>query len=150
VAFFPSSTRTRRARATGKRRWLGCSPAVTGSGGEDAGRMRGSSSATSSRYSSGESSATPGTCGGLRGRRGRRARLRARERGKRCLGRCWGWCGSFQGRRAPFYRREREHRRGPEAASTPCVSAVGGARLGSGVGGGLLRAVGASWRDGRG
>jgi hypothetical protein len=35
------------------------------------------------------------------------------------------------------------------AASTPCVSAVGGARLGSGVGGGLRRVVGVSWRDGR-
>jgi hypothetical protein len=42
-------------------------------------------------------------------------------------------CASFQERRAAFYRREREHRWCPVAASTPCMSAVGGARRGSGA-----------------
>jgi hypothetical protein len=51
---------------------------------------------------------------------------------------------------AALYRREREHRRCPVAASTLRMSAMGGARRGSGVGGGLLRAVACCWRDGRG
>jgi hypothetical protein len=104
----------------------------------------------SSRQHVGGGTGLLGTRGGLRGCRRRRARTRARERGRRCLGRCWGWGESFQGRKGAFYRREREHRRCPVAASTPCVSAVGGARRGSGMGGGLLRAVACCWRDGRG
>jgi hypothetical protein len=123
-AFFPSLTHTRRA-ATGRRRWSGCSPAVTGSGGEGARRRRRSFSAASCRYSAGGGSVAPGTGGDLRGCRGRRARRRARERGKHCLGRCWG---SFQGRRAAFYRREREHGVKGSAAGARPVSATGGTR----------------------
>jgi hypothetical protein len=129
--FFPRPT-GHRGRATGRRRWSGCSPAVMGSGGEGAGRRRRSFSAASCRYSAGGSTGWLGTRGDLRSGRGRRARPRARERGRCCLGRCWGWWGSFQGRRTAFYRREREHRRCPVAASTPRMSAVGGARRGSG------------------
>jgi hypothetical protein len=75
--------------SSGSRAATGRLTGAAATGGEDAGRMQGLSSTTSSRYSTGGSSATPGTCGGLRGRRGRRARLRARERGKRCLGGSW-------------------------------------------------------------
>jgi hypothetical protein len=115
-------------------------------GGEGSWRRRESFSATSSRHSAGESSESPGTGGALRSGRGRRARPRARERGRCCLGRFWGWWESFQGRMAALYRREREHRRCPVAASTPCVLAVGGARHGSGVGGGLRCIAEALWR----
>jgi hypothetical protein len=142
--------RTQASESTGRRAVLGELTGAAATGGEGAGRRREVFSATSSRCGAGGSTRLLGTRGDLRSRRGRRARLRAWERGRCCLGRCWGWWESFQGRMADFYRREREHRRCPVAASTPCVSAVGGARRGSGVGGGLLRDVACCWRDGRG
>jgi hypothetical protein len=100
-------------------------------GGEGLWRRRKVVSATGERKKVGEGFGSPETGGDLRSGRGRQARLRARERGRCCLGGRGRCCATFQSRTVAFYRREREHEGWSRADRTPCVSAVGGARRGS-------------------